>query len=141
MTTSVPVKQLTATSRMFTRIFTAEAIKAAYMAGLGQYSIEKLPTDSVGTTVLTLTNVVVGSRYRVEVASTGALAEPTANATGVAAAPTIDISLSRYAVGNANNDLRIKVRKASSAPLYQPYETQASLSGDALSVYIAQQED
>lgn len=101
----------------------------------------RLPTDSIGTTTVTLTNVVVGSRYRIEVADTGALAEPTTNAEGTAGASIVNITLNLYAAGNSNNSMRIKVRKGSAATKYQPYETQATLIAQAQSVYIAQVPD
>lgn len=97
--------------------------------------------DIYGSTTLTLTNLVVGSRYRFEVAATGALAEPTANAVGVAAASDVDITLDYYAPGNSLNAVRAKVRNASSSPKYKPWETQAVLSKTPQSVFVSQQED
>lgn len=72
-------------------------------------SIERLSTEPLGTTTLTLTNVVVGSRYRIERQGDGSLATPTANAEGVAASGTVAITLDYYSAGNANNDLRLKL--------------------------------
>jgi hypothetical protein len=100
-----------------------------------------LPTDVVGSMTLTLTNVVVGSRYRIERQGDGSLATPTGNAEGVAGASTVTITLDYYAGGSANNDLRIKVRKGSSAPKYQPFETLATIAAGAQSVYVAQVAD
>ena len=104
-------------------------------------AIERLPTEPLGQVVLTLTNVVVGSRYRIERQGEGSLATPTANAEGVAGASTVPITLDYYATGNANNSLRIKVRKASADPRYKPYETLVTLTALAQSVYIAQTPD
>lgn len=101
----------------------------------------RLLTDPVGTTTLTLTNVVVGSRYRIERQGDGSLATPTANAEGVAASATVPITLDYYAAGNANNDVRIKVRKGTAAPKYLPFETQATLGAAAQSTYVAQVAD
>lgn len=90
---------------------------------------------------LTLTNVAVGSRYRIERVGDGSLATPTANAEGVAAGTTVAITLDYYASGSANNDLRIKIRKASGSPYYRPFETQVTLGRADQSVFIAQQQD
>ncbi|MCX8003425.1 MAG: hypothetical protein N2688_00465 [Burkholderiaceae bacterium] len=93
----------------------------------------RLTTDSIGNFTLTLTNLVVGSAIRIEIAGTGALVEyrVAANSTEVFTVPA-------YTAGSANNDLRIKVRKASAAPRYKPYETQATALVGAQSVFIAQ---
>lgn len=97
------------------------------------YARQRLPTDSIGNFTLTLTNLVVGSAVRIEIAGTGALVEyrVAANATEVFTVPA-------YAPGSANNSLRIKVRKASAAPRYKPYETQATALVGEQSVFIAQ---
>lgn len=105
------------------------------------YGRQRLSTDPIGNTTLTLTNVVSGSRYRVERASDGSLAEPTANAEGTAAGSTVAITLDVFANGNSNNDLVIKVRKASAAPYYRPYDTQVTISSNAQSVFISQLPD
>lgn len=105
------------------------------------YSQQRLSTDALGTTTLTLTNVVVGSRYRIERQGDGSLATPTANAEGVAGSSTVAITLDYYAAGNANNDVRIKVRKGTAAPKYLPFETQATLDAAAQSTYVAQVAD
>ena len=105
------------------------------------FGLQRLSTDSIGVTTLTLTNVVVGSRYRIERAADGSLATPTGNAEGVAGASTVAITLDYYSAGNANNDLRIKVRKGTSAPKYLPFETQATIGAAAQSVYVAQVAD
>lgn len=90
-------------------------------------------TDPIGTFSLTLTNVVVGSRVHIEKQSDG-----TEYHDSVVASSTVVVSLSAYASGSPNNDLRIKVRKASSAPKYQPFETYATAVVGSQSVYIAQ---
>ena len=99
----------------------------------GYRSRARLPSDPAGVVSLTLTNVVPGSRYRVERQSDGS---PVTE--GVAASSTVVLTLDYYATGNANNDLRIKVRKGTSAPLYKPYETLATIGADDQSVYVAQ---
>jgi hypothetical protein len=100
---------------------------------LGVYAKGTLPTDSIGTFVMTLTNVVVGSAIRVEVVSTGELIEYR-----VATSSTEVFNVPAYSSGSSANELRIKVRKASAAPMYKPYETQATAVVGAQSVFIAQ---
>lgn len=107
----------------------------------GAVGRQRLPSEPVGTTTVTLTNVVSGSRYRIERQSDGSLATPTANAEGVAGSSTVAITLDYYAAGNANNDVRIKVRKGTAAPKYLPFETQATLGAAAQSTYVAQVAD
>lgn len=100
------------------------------------YARQRLPTDSIGNFTLTLTNLVVGSAVRIEIAGTGALVEyrVAANATEVFTVPA-------YSVGSSNNDLRIKVRKGTTAPKYQPLETFTTAFVGSGSVYIAQVPD
>lgn len=98
----------------------------------------RLPTEPQGSMVLTLTNVVVGSRYRIERQGDGSLATPTGNAEGVAGASTVAITLDYYAGGSANNDLKIKVRKATSGTTYKPFETQATVGAANQSIYVGQ---
>jgi hypothetical protein len=96
----------------------------------------RFDSDPTGTCEVRLQNIVVGSRYRIEVASTGALL-----ASGVAGSTTEDVTIDRYASGNANNSLRIKVRQGSSAPKYQPFETQAESVAGTVLVWIQQSLD
>lgn len=97
---------------------------------------QRSPTDPIGNFTLTLTNLVIGSAIRVEVASTGATVENrTADAT------TEVFTVPAYGVGSAFNDLRIKVRKASAAPFYIPYETLATALVGASSIFVSQVPD
>jgi len=97
---------------------------------------QRLPTDSIGTCALTLTGLVAGSAVRIEIASTGALVEfRTATLTSEV------FSVPVYAGGSANNDLKIKVRKATSTPIYKPFATLVTVSPANQSVYIAQVAD
>lgn len=91
------------------------------------------PTDPLGVFTLTLTNVVVGSRVNVSLQAAGTILYD-----ATAAASTVVITLSGYAPGSPNNDLRIKVRKGSSATYYKPYETLATASVGEQSIYISQ---
>jgi hypothetical protein len=97
------------------------------------HGVKRLATDSIGNFTLTLTNLVVGSAIRMETQAAGALIE-----FRVAAGTSEVFTIPAYSAGNASNDLRIKVRKGSAAPLYKPYETLATASVGAGSVYIAQ---
>lgn len=95
-----------------------------------------LPTDAIGNFALTLTNVVPGSAVQVEdQAGTTVLHNSTA------ASSTVSITLFAYAGGSPLNDLRIKVRKGSSAPFYRPFETLATAVVGAASIYVAQIQD
>jgi len=84
-------------------------------------------------TSITLSNVVVGSSYRIERADTGALI-----AAGVAEASTVAIDNTPFF---SDTDVKIKVRKASVAPKYLPFETGGTLTATGLNVYIAQVHD
>jgi hypothetical protein len=101
----------------------------------------RLPEDALGITTLTLLNVVPGSRYRVERVGDGSLATPNSQATGIVAGGgsaeeipdpnervDITLTLDYFAPGNANNQLRIKVRQGTDAPFYLPFETRVTLS-------------
>lgn len=111
----------------------AEAVKIMAFAGNGSYSVEKLPTDAIGTHELTLTNVVVGSRVAIrDQANTTTLHDQ------IAATSTVVITLPVYSVGSPVNDWRIKVRKASAAPFYQPYETLMTAMVGSSSIYVSQ---
>jgi hypothetical protein len=99
-------------------------------------SRQLLSTDSLGNMTLTLTNVVIGSRIRIEEQASGALIEDRA-ATGTTEVFTVPV----YSGGNPSNDLRIKVRKGTSGPKYQPFETLAVAAIGTQSVYIAQVAD
>lgn len=104
---------------------------------LGFYclSIARLPADPIGTFYLTLTNVVVGSRLRVESQVAG-----TTLYDGDAATSSPVITLPCYANGSSNdlNNLRIKVRKGTASPFYQPYETLATAIVGSASIFVSQ---
>ena len=96
-----------------------------------------LPTDALSNFALTLTNVVVGSIWSAEIVTTGEQV-----ATGAAAAETVSVNIPVYVQGSTKNDIRIKVRKATSAPFYQPLETQITIvKNGALSLRINQVSD
>lgn len=97
---------------------------------------QPLPSDPVGIMTLRLTNVVPGSTYDVEARTTGEKI-----LAGTAEASTVILTVPVYLSGDAKNDLRIKVRKASSAPYFQPYETQATAAVGTQSIFINQLPD
>ena len=92
-----------------------------------------LPTDPIGTFVLTLTNVVVGSSIQIETQDGSSTLY-----NGVAATSSPTINLSAYASGSAYNDLRIKVRKGTSSPYYRAYETLTTAFVGSQSIYVSQ---
>lgn len=95
----------------------------------------RLPTDPIGTTTVTLTNLVSGSAIRIEEAD-GTLREYR-DADATSEVFTLDV----YSAGSAKNDLVIKVRKGTAAPKYLPYTTYLTAVVGSQSVYIAQVAD
>jgi hypothetical protein len=53
----------------------------------------------------------------------------------------VDLTLPYYAAGNANNDLKVKVRKGSASTKYLPFETQAVAQAGTVISYISQAAD
>ena len=93
----------------------------------------RLATDSIGNFTLTLNNVVIGSRIHIETQGDGTTLHDS-----VADSADETIVLSAYASGSPYNDLRIKVRKASSGTTYQPWETLATAVVSSNSIYVSQ---
>jgi len=129
------------TMRDWSRYTSGEATKPVRIFGDVSHAIQRLSSDALGSTVLKLVNIVPGSRYRIERVADGSLATPAGNAEGVAASATVVLALDYYSAGSSNNDLRIKVRKSTTAPKYQPFETQAQLSATPQTAYVAQVPD
>lgn len=111
-----------------------ESIKFCSIVGSGSHSLQKLSTDSLYVTTLTLDNIIVGSRYRVTRRSTGAEL-----ATGVAADTTVVIT--PFPVYEANMVVDIMIRNASGATKYKPFAAAATMTEDGASAYILQVED
>lgn len=103
--------------------------------GLGGLSIgvAPWPTDPIGAFSLTLTNVVVGSAIQIETQD-----GTTTLYNGTAATSSPSVTLSAYASGSNLNSLRIKVRKGTSSPYYQPYETLTTAFVGSQSIYVSQ---
>lgn len=81
---------------------------------------------------LTLENVAVGSLVHVETVAGAAVYSVSA------AASTVVLPLQAYESGSPLNNLRIKVRKGSAAPFYQPWETLATATPGSASIYVSQ---
>lgn len=96
----------------------------------------RLDSDAIGTFTLRLRNLVAGSRVRVETQASGVTLDEF-----VASAADQDRTLSLYASGNANNDIRIKVRHASGTPAYRPFETLAVAQLGVVTVFVSQELD
>jgi hypothetical protein len=95
----------------------------------------RLASEPIGAADATLLNVVVGSIWRIEDATTGATI-----ATGTASASTVITSVSVFSGGG--DTLKLKVRKATSAPYYQPFDTQLIVfAGVPQSVFVNQVRD
>ena len=89
-----------------------------------------LPTDAQGTMTLTLTNVIVGSRYRVEKLSDGSLVQE-----GDVVASTLALTLNYY---QPNQTLVVKIRKGTASPYYKPWDTQVVVGAANQSVFVSQ---
>lgn len=105
-------------------------------AGLILFQRQSLPSDPIGVFSLTLTNVVIGSSIQLE-SQDGS----TTFGNSVAVSSTPNFLLQAYAAGSPLNDVRIKVRKGSSAPFYRPFETLTTAIVGSQSIYVAQQQD
>lgn len=99
----------------------------------GACAFFSFPAAIVGDMVLTLTNVVIGSAYRVEVQSTGALV-----ASGTAGASSFALTIPVGVTGDPANTLLVRIRKGTAAPYYKDYETIVTAVVGSQSVYIAQ---
>lgn len=126
--------------------------------GLISLSKQGVATDPVGTTTLTLQNVVNGSNIHIETQDgtvhmfnqqygPGVVQYNDSGTDYDEAAVLYDaqsntaITLDVYEQGSALNDIRIRIRKGTSAPYYVPYETQVTLSETPASIYISQISD
>ncbi|MDP2323080.1 MAG: hypothetical protein Q8N51_03515, partial [Gammaproteobacteria bacterium] len=85
---------------------------------------------------LTLTNLVVGSAIQIE----DQLGTTTLY-NGTAAGANLLVNLNAYSPGSSLNNLRIKVRKGSGSPFYQPYETLTTAFVGTQSIYVSQVQD
>ena len=126
---------------VFFDFYTEHACAVALPANRRPFSIsglillqrQSLPTDAIGVFVLTLTNVVVGSRIHIEKQD-----DRTQIYDVVAENSTVVINIDAYAANSAYNDLRIKVRKGTGTPSYKPFETLATAIVGSQSIYVGQ---
>lgn len=96
-------------------------------------AVNPVPPDfPSGSMSLSLQNVVVGSAIRIETQAGEAVFD------GVADSSTEVVSVPVYVLGSPLNDLRIKVRKGSASPYYQPWETLATAVVGSQSIYVSQ---
>lgn len=96
-------------------------------------SMQSLATDPIGSFTLSLTNLVVGSQILVESTDGSAVFY-----NAVTSLSSVTINLSVYAAGSPLNNLRVKVRKGSSSPFYQPYETLVTAVQGSQSIFVSQ---
>lgn len=136
MTTVVQTPQRVPTvfSKCCTRVIN-ESVKYASLQGTGSYSVAKSASDYLFTVSLVISNVADGSRYFVEDVDTGEdLGTGVQSGTG-------DITVSAIGYTGAPRTVRIRVRKASGAPIYKPFETNAIVGATGGSSYVIQVPD
>jgi len=101
--------------------------------GLILFQRQSLPTDPIGIFALTLNNIVTGSSLQIESQDSSTVFH-----NSVVTGTTKSVALQVYASGSPLNALRIKVRKGSVEPFYQPYETLLPAAVGAQSIYVSQ---
>jgi hypothetical protein len=112
----------------------AQTGRTASLPGNVGVGAVRLPTDPLFFAALTLRSIVVGSRYRVTRADTGAEL-----ATGVASvSPTVLTGIPCFANPMQVN---ITVRNASGTPAYRIFDTAALLTKTGADSFILQQLD
>lgn len=96
-------------------------------------AVNPVPPDfPSGVMSLSLLNLAIDSVIRIETLAGIAVFE------GVADSAAEAISVPVYVLGSPLNNLRIKVRKGSASPYYQPWETQATAVVGSQSIYVSQ---
>ena len=112
--------------------FSGLATSRSRAVGMNSFAVASLPTDPIGSFSLTLTNLVIGSVIQVESTTGQVLLNRAADAS------TEVLGLQAYSAGSSLNSLRIKVRKGSASPYYQPWETLATAVVGSQSIYVSQ---
>lgn len=112
--------------------FSGLATSRSRAVGMNGFAVAALPTDPIGNFSLTLENVVIGSAIQVESTAGQVLLNQTADAS------TEVLGLQAYSAGSSLNSLRIKVRKGSASPYYQPWETLATAIVGSQAIYVSQ---
>lgn len=113
---------------------------AYHTADIGQWSTSngntmgrsRLPGEALFDVPITLTNVVVGSSWRVEET------DGTNIGSGTAISGTVTLNVPFY---GANRQIIIKVRKGTTSPKYQPYQMPAVVTEYGSSVFVVQVPD
>jgi len=99
---ALPVNQRFFLTRQFTRVV-SESQKNASIQGLGSYSVQKLPTDSIGNTTVTFQGVNANSEIRIYLPDgTEAAGVELCDANHV-------LTWGVYSPGSANNTVRVVV--------------------------------
>lgn len=106
--------------------------KATQFSASGVYDHQDIAAEPLGNCAVTLTGIIVGSAIQFETQA----GTPIENRTAASSSETFNVPA--YSPGSASNDLRIKVRKGSAAPYYQPYETLTTAAVGAQSIYVSQ---
>lgn len=114
-----------------------DSVRPSYKGGLttyrdaGPYEFDHGYGPWPATHTLTLTNVVVGSRVHIR-----DQADTVTHHDDIASASSVVIPITVY--GDSRDNWRIKVRKASAAPYYQPWETIMTATAGTSSIYVSQ---
>ena len=133
MPTSLPILALPYTPNVWpvtSRPFTDDP-KRVYLLNGRMVSRVRAAGEALFTVPCYLTNVVIGSRYRVEKLDGTLLAE------GDAASSTVSLSLPY----GGTITVKVKVRKSTSGTKYLPFESQATLGPTGFSAFVSQQQD
>lgn len=123
-----------------TQLDVMDAVRPSYKGGAatyrdaGPYEFDQGYGPWPSTCTLTLTGVVVNSRVFIR-----DQANTTTHYDQIASASTIVIPVTLY--GDSRDLWAIKVRKASAAPKYQPFETQMTATPGAASLFVSQVPD
>lgn len=122
-------------------VMAVDSVKMSIPFALGSaMAFQKLANDSIGNCTLKLLNCAVGSRYRVERQSDGALVTE-GTVSGASGFADVELTVPYYSIGSASNSMIVKVRKASASPYYRPFETLALAGSNGSNVYVSQQLD
>ena len=132
------------TSAMFLEANCQSAGTSDYPANRGPFRVGgfqaltklRLSTDQIGSHILTMTNVVVGSRILVIWTSNSTVVY-----NDIAASSTVVLTLPVYGAGQPGNLLTLRIREATAPGFYQPYETQLSIFQGSSSLFVQQVSD
>jgi len=100
------------------------------------FSRQTLPTDPIGSTTVTLTNIIDGSSLQIESQDASQVFH-----NSVVSGTSKSVTLQVYAAGSPYNALRIKIRKGSASPFYIPWETILTAAVGSTEIYVSQIKD